>query len=133
MYARYLITEDTVYRLKNTLKREVFCFLISMGREERYERNRDQNTYQDIIEKLPERGGTFKISQINEKWFPIPNQDKEQYDIFLSHSHKDDDEIYFIVGFFKFFLGLRCFVDSWEWGYIKDLQKEIDNKYCLKK
>lgn len=62
---------------------------------------------------------------IQDSWFP-----QVRADIFLSHSHRDDDDILMLAGWLHETFGLNCFVDSSIWGYAATLLRQIDNEYC---
>jgi hypothetical protein len=51
-------------------------------------------------------------------------------DIFLSHSHSDEDDVIKLAIKLES-IGLKVFVDSCIWGYADELLKEIDNEFCL--
>jgi hypothetical protein len=59
-------------------------------------------------------------------WFPLVNSD-----IFISHSHADQNVAINLAGWLYTEFRLIAFIDSMIWGYADDLLKEIDNKYCL--
>ncbi|WP_343679501.1 hypothetical protein [Chryseobacterium arthrosphaerae] len=65
-------------------------------------------------------------SLIMDNWFP-----NIQSDVFLSHSHKDEDIALKIAGYLKDKHNLDVFVDSSIWLNSNDLLKLIDNKFCL--
>lgn len=71
-------------------------------------------------------GGRLNGNQLQEHWFPQINAD-----IFLSHSHKDEELAIGLAGWLKQEFNLDLFIDSCVWGYADDLLKQIDNKYCL--
>lgn len=60
-------------------------------------------------------------------YFPF----KEEFDIFLSHSHQDKKTVLILKNFFETKLGLRVFVDSCAWQNCNELLKQIDDEYCL--
>ena len=63
-------------------------------------------------------------SSLQKDWFPpIPA------DIFLSHSHKDENLAITIAGWIFHNFGLTTFIDSCIWGYSDDLLKDIDIEY----
>lgn len=72
--------------------------------------------------------GSLNGSDIQKDWF----QDIEA-DIFLSHSHKDEDLAIRFAGWLYKEFELITFIDSCIWGYSGDLLKQIDKKYCWKK
>ena len=69
--------------------------------------------------------GQINGSALKEHWFSI-----SQKDIFISHSHKDLDDVKAFAGWIKNTFDLDCFIDSCAWGYCNDLLKEIDDRYC---
>lgn len=88
-----------------------------------------QKYYQNIDEKLDQffRGtNIIDGKKLQENWFSTD----EQFDVFLSHSHKDENLAISLANFLYQKLNLRAFVDSCLWGYSDKLLKEIDNTYC---
>lgn len=69
---------------------------------------------------------TLDGTSISEEWFPS----EIKSDIFISHSHKDEDLAISIVGWLSEVFGLDGFIDSMVWGYSNDLLRLIDNEYC---
>lgn len=69
--------------------------------------------------------GSLDGSQIEADWFPQINAD-----IFISHSHADENIAKALAGWLYVNLGLTAFVDSTIWGYSNELLKGIDYKYC---
>lgn len=69
---------------------------------------------------------TLDGSSIQKNWFP----DIES-EIFISHSHKDEDIAILLSGWLYDNFGLKSFIDSCIWGYSDDLLQIIDNKYCI--
>jgi hypothetical protein len=65
-------------------------------------------------------------SKIQSSWFP-----QVDADIFISHSHADEDIAVSLAGWLWDEFGLVSFIDSLVWGYSNELLKEIDNAYCL--
>jgi len=77
------------------------------------------------LESFKDKDGNLVASGIIANWFPPVNAD-----IFLSHSHKDEDAVIGLSGFLKEELGLTSFIDSCIWGYSADLLRLIDDDYC---
>ena len=71
--------------------------------------------------------GRLDGSKIEEDWFP---QKDYHFDLFLSHSHKDEEKMIAFTGFLKKELELNSFIDSQLWGYCGDLQLKVDKKCC---
>lgn len=86
-------------------------------------KKRNQNIFVNLEEYLLDEGNIFSADKIIEKLFP-----QIDVDIFLSHSHSDQDEVIKLAVKLEE-LGLKVFVDSCYWGYVSDLQKNIDLKY----
>lgn len=63
-------------------------------------------------------------NKMQSAWFP-----EIKADIFLSHSHADEDLVIAFAGWLKETFDLEVFIDSCIWGYSKDLQKIIDDNY----
>lgn len=91
--------------------------------------NTDYMANKNIIEKeLDEyvgKDGVLDGSKIKDDWFKSVDAD-----IFISHSHDDQDLALKLAGWLKSEFGLTSFIDSCVWSYCNDLLKEIDKKYC---
>src|SRR4051812_12201660 len=77
------------------------------------------------LEKFKNADEVLSAEEIIEKWFPAIKAD-----VFLSHSHKDEEIILGLGGWLNERFGLIPFVDSAVWGYSDELLKAIDDKYC---
>lgn len=71
---------------------------------------------------------TLDGSELKNTWFPDVD-----CQVFLSHSHKDNEEIMGLAGFLFEEYKIKSFIDSNVWGYANDLLREIDNEYCYDK
>lgn len=67
-------------------------------------------------------------TRLQEEWFPSEFYDS-QFEIFISHAHKDEDLIKSFAGFLYDNYGLRSFIDSCYWGYANKLQRQLDEWY----
>lgn len=65
-------------------------------------------------------------SSIQNDWFP-----QIDADIFISHSHNDEQMVISLAGWLYDIFGLKAFVDSCVWGYANDLLKKIDDEFCM--
>ncbi len=72
--------------------------------------------------------GIINGSELQADWFP-----SIEADIFLSHSHKDENLAIKFAGWLYYKFGLITFIDSCIWSYSDDLLKKIDEKYCKNK
>lgn len=59
-------------------------------------------------------------------WFP-----QIEADVFISHSHKDEETAKILAGWLYDSFKINSFIDSCVWGYAEKLLKMIDNAYCL--
>ena len=69
--------------------------------------------------------GTIDGTAIQNEWFNQVNAK-----VFLSHSHKDIEEVKTFAGWLKVEFGLTSFIDSCFWGYCDDILNQIDEDYC---
>lgn len=69
--------------------------------------------------------GSLNCSALQEDWFPTINSN-----IFISHSHDDEDLAVSLAGWLYKEFNLTSFIDSYVWGYCNDLLKNIDEEYC---
>lgn len=70
--------------------------------------------------------GTLDGTKIQSNWFPQVNAD-----IFISHSHADQEQAIGLAGWLKQHFNITSFIDSTIWGNSRELLKIIDNEYCL--
>lgn len=69
--------------------------------------------------------GSLNGSKMKANWFPQINAN-----IFISHSHEDEQLAIALAGWLHEKFGLVSFIDSCIWGYANDLLKMIDYTYC---
>jgi hypothetical protein len=69
--------------------------------------------------------GSIDGAALEREWFP-----QIDADIFLSHSHINEEVAFILAGLFKSKLDLVTFIDSAVWGYSPNLLREIDNVHC---
>ncbi|PKV47877.1 hypothetical protein CLU92_5349 [Janthinobacterium sp. 61] len=69
--------------------------------------------------------GYLNAEEIIANWFPTIKAN-----VFLSHSHNDEDVVIGLAGWLKEEFGLKSFIDSTVWGYSDKLLKLIDDVYC---
>lgn len=83
-----------------------------------------KTTINSTLKEFINVNGRLNGDKMQSAWFP-----KIHADIFLSHSHADEDLVIAFAGWLKNIFGLNVFIDSCIWGYSKDLQKIIDGRY----
>ncbi|MFJ8257192.1 hypothetical protein ACIQ4Z_07855 [Peribacillus asahii] len=69
--------------------------------------------------------GSLDGTKMREDWFPLV-----EADIFISHSHNDEEKAIALAGWLFEEFNLTAFIDSCVWGYAGDLLKKIDKEYC---
>lgn len=99
-----------------------FNRLLSDGRKRYNLQKRDVETK---IKSFTLEGGNLDGSSMQEDWFP-----QVFADIFISHSHDDENLAICLSQWLYEEFGLEAFVDSCIWGYSNKLLKAIDNEYC---
>lgn len=83
---------------------------------------------EELIERLVHFisvDGVIDGNKVIENWFPVI-----ECDIFLSHSHKDEQKAIALAGLLYENFGLKTFIDSTAWGFSDILLKFFDDKYC---
>lgn len=80
---------------------------------------------QRTLHTIVDDKATLDGRKIRESWFP-----QVKADVFLSHSHQDEEEVLLLAGWLKEKFGLNAFVDSAIWGYAGDLLRLVDNRFC---
>ena len=99
---------------------------------EDFDRENYKSIKEDIqksLKKFIGSDGVINGTKLQNSWFPI-NQD-HKFNVFLSHSHNDENLAIALAGFLKKELNLNTFIDSCLWGYSNDLLRVIDEKYCI--
>ena len=91
--------------------------------KKRYSLNR--KGIEKIIDSFIQDDGKIDGTKMQSNWFP-----QVKTDIFLSHSHKDEELAIALSGFFYEYFGLETFIDSCIWGYSDKLLSIIDKRYC---
>lgn len=69
-------------------------------------------------------------TKLQEEWFPTKCYDS-QFQVFISHSHRDFKTVSSLAGYLFKEYGLRSFIDSVYWGYIADLLYDLNYHYSL--
>ena len=87
--------------------------------------SQNQKSIHDTLDKYLLDNGVIDGDAISQDWFPIIKSD-----VFISHSHLDEDYVIAFAGWLKTEFKLDAFVDSCVWGYSNRLLENIDNNYC---
>lgn len=76
------------------------------------------------VEDFMNAEGTVSADEIVEDWF-----DSIEADIFISHSHRDEDLAIKLAIWLQDEFGLTSFIDSCVWGNFVDLSKDFNNRF----
>lgn len=63
--------------------------------------------------------------KMRDDWFP-----QIECEVFISHSHADEDKALTLAGWLLKHFNLTSFIDSCVWGNAHDLQLMVDKEYC---
>ena len=108
----YLKGNDTAYKFYYSKGKVLF---------DKQKRIITENLKQYVIGE----SGVIDGTKLQNDWFPQIN-----CDIFISHSHKDEDLAIALAGWLYETFKLDSFIDSCIWGYADDLLKIIDEEHC---
>lgn len=86
---------------------------------------RDRTKVKSSLESVL-TNGIVDGSKLSTQWFP-----QIRADVFISHSHADQEDAIKCAGWLKENFGIEAFIDSCVWGHADDLLKTIDLTYCL--
>lgn len=104
-----------------------FSIFPKVSRQEVSEyKERNENKLIKIQDYLLDRKNTLSVDKIYENLFLDIKPD-----IFLSHSHADEDDVIRLAILIEKELNLSVFIDSCVWGDAFKLLRKIDEKYCL--
>ncbi|MGL4982190.1 MAG: hypothetical protein ACRC4W_04975 [Treponemataceae bacterium] len=118
MYAKFKLNVDfkkeDFFANRDTEKKNYFKQL-----------NAHKGVISEALDKLLENN-TLDGSKLEENWFPqVPA------DVFISHSHKDEENAKILAQWLYDTFNIKAFLDSHIWGNCDDLLSKIDNKFCL--
>jgi len=88
--------------------------------------DKNKKTITDTLDKYIGLNGVLDGSKLQSDWFP-----QIKADVFISHSHGDEDYAIALAGWLNEAYGLTSFIDSCIWGYANDLLKNIDDVYSM--
>ena len=111
MFLPYKISDKTV------------DILTSYSYEEEYKKISEAVLKQRSKEEL--RKVLIDGSKLQEDWFPTKNL---HFDVFLSHSHGDEDKAKKLAAYLKHCYGLTTFIDSCYWNYCDVLLEQLDKQ-----
>lgn len=120
MFAKFIISIDDVRKYISPRSQ-----LLTEGK---YEQSKEIATVQQSVLKLFEsNNGIIDGDRLKSGFFPTNMRKK--YNVFISHSHQNLDEIEAFALKLEQDFHVKCFVDSMVWKNIDDLQIDIDNNY----
>ena len=74
----------------------------------------DKIIVRNALSEFATKNNSLDGSKIQEAWFP-----QIKADVFISHSHKDEEIAIQLAGWLFVEFGIRTFIDSCLWGYCK--------------
>lgn len=80
------------------------------------------------LKDITKKGISLEEQTIEANWFPTK---VGHYNIFLSHSHQDFEDVLSFAGWLNQCFNINPFIDSCVWGNANDLLREIDDEYCV--
>lgn len=83
---------------------------------------------EEVLNTYINNDGSIDGDRLREEWFP-----KIDVDVFISHSHNDEDIAIKLGAWLYKNFGLKSFIDSFVWGSADKLLSIIDKKYCMNK
>lgn len=89
-------------------------------------REQQSSVVSSTLDAYLNEDGKLDASSLSKAWFPTVNAD-----VFISHSHNDENEAFRLAGWLQEKFGLTAFIDSVVWNSADALLRKIDNKYCL--
>lgn len=111
------------YNLKLKLPCEVYPEYYDLGNRFYNKEKSRYEEYNKSVTITKDKNGELSGKNIMEKWFPPVDAD-----VFISHSHRDIEDIKTLLGFL-IDSGYKVFVDSCLWGYADDLLMKLDMSY----
>ncbi len=102
--------------------KEIFNDYLDLGR---IIFNKNQKNIHNAFDEYLLNDDVINGDAISQDWFPIIKSD-----IFISHSHSDEDYVIAFAGWLKDKFNLNAFIDSCVWEYFNKLLKCIDENYC---
>lgn len=86
-----------------------------------------QPFYEGVLSKCKRPDGAIDGANLQSLNFPF---DRENYDVFISHSHNDVEFALFLYAWLTERCGLSCFIDEILWNSADALLRQIDKDYC---
>jgi hypothetical protein len=86
---------------------------------------KDKRIIKSTLEAMILKDGTLDGTKLQEQWFPLV-----EADLFISHSHKNEEAAIILAGYLRKVFGITSFIDSTVWSYSNDLLQQLDNQYC---
>ena len=93
-----------------------------------YKRYRDKSNIKAALKDFLTPKDEFEGKKVEENYFPQINSN-----VFISHSHDDEDIAEGLACYLEDKLGLNVFLDGEYWGSCDELLQTVDDRYCLNK
>lgn len=111
------------FQIKNTTIINKNALALKYDATHKHFLNNIHSNFVDNLEDFLIDRNIFNGETLMKSWFPSDIK----FDIFISHSHRDETLVKAMAYKLKKDFGLRCFIDSCIWGYVEDLRDNIIN------
>lgn len=127
MYRGFKINYSSIKRLLKNGPNDKYLYYYGKGM--RVVQDKSNKAFKNVIKKLIYyiTDDILDGTAIQDDWFP-----QIKCDIFISHSHKDENLAIALAGWLSDTFGLKAFVDSSIWGYADELVeilKKMDESF----
>lgn len=112
-----------IKNIKESSFKKNFQHYLDVGKKELKLRN---ELVESFLSEFENSDKSLNGDKMQSNWFP-----QIKADVFLSHSHADEELVIVFAGWLKETFSLDVFIDSCVWKYSMDLQKIIDNNHSI--
>lgn len=120
MFAKFIISIDDVRKYIHPRPQ-------LLTEEKRKQSIEIATVQQNVLKLFENNNGIINGDRLKSDFFPTDV--KKKYNVFISHSHQNVDEIEAFALKLEKDFHVKCFVDSMVWKNITDLQKDIDDTF----
>ncbi len=130
MYRGYKISIDGSLFIEQEKTGMYFPQMVDVDKSEYYE-DLGRSLFADVVNQANDslleyisEDGFLEGDAIQDAWFP---KLKGKFDVFISHSHNDEDLAFAFAGWLNKKFKLRCFLDKYVWNSADGLIRKLDD------
>lgn len=130
MYRGYKISIDGSLFIEQEKTGMYFPQMVDVDKSEYYE-DLGRSIFADVVNQANDslleyisEDGFLEGDAIQDAWFP---KLKGKFDVFISHSHNDEDLAFAFAGWLNKKFKLRCFLDKYVWNSADGLIRKLDD------